>query len=299
MPQGAVAYWRVGTPGRRAPLVCLHGGPGLPHDYLAPLAGLSGEREVIFYDQAGCGRSDRAEPERSWTISYFLDELAAVLAALDVQEFHLFGNSWGGWLALEYVLGRPRVLPASLIVSSSPPSIERWIADVTALRAGLPADVTQVLDDHERAGTTASRDYRRALAEFNRRHMCRVQPWPQELRAATGGFGDEVYAALWGASEFGPVTGALRDWDCSARLAGISTPTLVTGGRFDEAAPDSMAELAAGIPDARLQIFENSSHTAFLEEPELYLAEVSRFLAAVEAGTAVDARERRSSSGRV
>lgn len=285
-PSGEVAYWRVGGgPGSRPPLLCVHGGPGLPHSYLEPLAGLSAEREVIFYDQSGCGLSERRRPRRGWTIEHFVRELAAVAAHLDLDRFHLFGNSWGGWLALEYVLGRPARTPASMVLSSSPPSVNGWLAGVTRLRSELPSAVIGALARHERAGTTSTPEYRDALAQFNNRHMCRTQPWPHELKRAVAGFGDDVYADLWGSSEFGPVTGALRDWDVTARLPEVSLPALVTGGRYDEAVPDQLAQLAAGL-SGRLRIFPESSHVAFLEETDAYLSELSLFLDNVEAGVA-------------
>ena len=282
MPQGSVAYWRAGTP-CRTPIVCLHGGPGLPHDYLEPLARLGADREVIFYDQAGCGASDRRAPEPSWSIAYFVEELRTVVASLGLPEFHLFGNSWGGWLALEYALGAPSAPPVSLLVNSSPPSVASWIGGVRELRAKLPEDAVRALDEHERAGTTDSPEYRDALRIFNRRHMCRTRPWPAPLKAALGGFGDEVYAALWGASEFGPVTGALAGWDVTPRLPELDVPTLITCGRHDEAAPEHMSALADGIAGARFRVFEDSSHMAFLEEPDAFIAETSAFLADVEA----------------
>jgi pimeloyl-ACP methyl ester carboxylesterase len=256
MPQGAVAYWRVGVPGGR-PLVCLHGGPGLPHSYLEPLADLGAEREVIFYDQAGCGRSSRRPPGSSWSIQYFVAEVGEVVAALGLEEFHLFGNSWGGWLALEYVLSEPPAMPVSLCLNSSPPSVARWVTDLNMLRAGMHAEDSR---------------------EFNRRHMCRLRPWPRALKNAIAGFGDEVYAALWGTSEFGPVTGALKDWDVTPRLAALTLPTLVTCGRHDEATPEHMSVLAAGIAGARFRIFEDSSHMAFLEERHAFITELSSFL---------------------
>ena len=62
-------------------------------------------------------------------------------------------------------------------------------------------------------------------------------------------------------------------------------PTLVTGGRHDEMRPDHMAVLANGIPNAELVIFEDSSHMAFVEEREAYVATVREFLTKVESGS--------------
>ena len=59
----------------------------------------------------------------------------------------------------------------------------------------------------------------------------------------------------------------------------IQTPTLVTGGRYDEARPDHLAVLAKGIRSAELVIFEDSSHMAFVEERGPYIQVVDDFLA--------------------
>ena len=128
VPGGRVAYWRVSAPGARGiPLLCLHGGPGMTHNYLAPLSALADERPVIFYDQLGCGESDRPADESLWTVERSVAEVAAVREALGLDAMHLFGNSWGGWLAVSYVLDRQPPL-ASLTLSSSPPSTARFVA---------------------------------------------------------------------------------------------------------------------------------------------------------------------------
>jgi proline-specific peptidase len=96
------------------------------------------------------------------------------------------------------------------------------------------------------------------------------------------GMGADVYRTMWGPSEFGPVTGRLRDWDVTARLGEIGVPTLVTGGRHDEARPEHMTVLASGIDGAELVIFEQSAHLAFVEERESYLSVMAGFLARAE-----------------
>jgi proline-specific peptidase len=95
--------------------------------------------------------------------------------------------------------------------------------------------------------------------------------------------GADVYLTMWGPSEFGPVTGRLRNWDVTDRLGEIGIPALVTGGRYDEARPAHLGILAQGLRDAELVIFEDSSHMAFVEERESYLRVVEDFLARTEA----------------
>jgi proline-specific peptidase len=281
VPGGRVWYRIAGADRPGTPLLCLHGGPGMPHDYLEPLEDLAVSRPVIFYDQLGCGRSDRPADDSLWTTGRFVEELAVVRAALGLERPHLFGSSWGGWLALQYTLDRRPQL-ASLILASSPPSVPRWIADCAGLRAELDEPVRDALDRHEAGGFFSCPEYQWAITQFYLRHLCRQDPWPACVERTFAGLGGDVYLAMWGPSEFGPVTGRLRDWDVTPRLAEIGLPVLVTGGRYDEARPAHLAVLAERIPGAELVIFEDSSHMAFVEERERYMRVAGDFLAWVE-----------------
>jgi len=174
-----------------------------------------------------------------------------------------------------------------LILSSSPPSVERWITDCAQLRAMLDTPVRDVLDSHEAAGYFGCPEYQWAVTQFYRRHLCRLSPWPDCLERTFAEMGGEVYLTMWGPSEFGPVTGRLRSWDVTARLPEIDVPALVTGGRHDEARPEHLGVLADGIDGAELVIFEDSSHLAFIEERTRYMQVVEQFLVSAESRSRV------------
>ncbi len=279
LPHGRVFTRSVGAGG--VPLLCLHGGPGSPHDYLEALEGLADQRRVVFYDQLGCGRSDRPDNPELWTVEYFVGELAQVREQLGLERCHLFGSSWGGMLAMAAVLDGARP-PLSLVLASSPASIPRWIADCNRLRAELPDDVRATLDHHEATGHTLCPEYQGAVAAFYRRHLCRLQPWPAGLERSLAGMGVQVYETMNGPNEF-TTTGRLRAFDVTDRLPEIRLPTLITGGRHDECRPEHLAAMQRLIPGAELVIFEHSAHLAFAEETDRYLEVVARFLHRVEA----------------
>ena len=88
--------------------------------------------------------------------------------------------------------------------------------------------------------------------------------------------------AIQGASEIS-VTGNLKDWDRIDRLGEITVPTLITAGRYDIVPLPCAETLRDGIADARLEVFENSSHVAHLEEPDAYFTCVRAFLDDVDA----------------
>ncbi len=278
---GSVWYEVLGEDRPGVPLLCLHGGPGMTHDYLEPLGRLADQRPVIFYDQLGGGLSPVAPGTLTWSVERFVEELAQVRQQLAPGRLVIFGNSWGGMLALRYVLDRsPRL--EGLILSSAPASVSRWLADANRLRAALPEAVREVLDEHERSGHFACPEYLGAVAEYYRRHLCRLHPWPECVELTFERFGSEVYNSLWGPSEFGPVTGELGSFELLGRLAEVRLPTLVTGGRHDEATPEHMRLVAQAIPGAELETFEHSAHLAFLEEPDAYLSRLRRFLDAID-----------------
>jgi proline-specific peptidase len=275
VPGGKVWYREVGG-GDETPLLCLHGGPGSTHHNLEPLEALADRRRVVFYDQLGCGRSDRPDNPALWTVGRFVEELAQVRAALRLDTTHLFGSSWGGMLAMQYVLDRGPEL-RSLILCGSPASMPRWAADCAELLAEQPAEVTRVIREHEASGFTACPEYQAAILGFYREHFCRLDPWPACLERSFAESGHAVYQAMNGPSEF-TVTGSLKDWDVMDRLGEITIPTLLVGGRFDECRPSHLAEMHRRIPGSRLAIIEDASHLCFAEQPAEFMALAGSFL---------------------
>jgi len=276
----------VGTPesSGKLPVICLHGGPGSNHDYLEPLEALaSSGRRVVFYDQLGSGNSDQPHDPALWTVGLFVEEVGAVRQGLGLERAHILGQSWGGMLAMEYALTQPSGL-ASIVVADSPASMVQWVAEANRLRADLPDDVQATLLAHEAAGTTDSAEYQAAIKVFYRRHLCRLDPWPECLTRSFEKMmrNPEVYYTMNGPSEF-HVIGTIKDWDITDRLGEIRVPTLVLGGRYDEATPVITETVHRGIPGSEWVIFEHSSHLPHLEEPERFLQVVCDFFDRVEA----------------
>lgn len=279
VPGGRIWYGIEGA-SQAAPLLVIHGGPGTPHDYLAPHAALAGERPVIFYDQLGCGRSERPGNRALWKLPRFVEELAALIAVLKLERFHLLGHSWGAIVAVEYLLSR-RDGVASLTLASPVLSFPRYAAYGAKLRASLPAETQAVLDRAEAVGDFESREAQQATLEYYSRYFCRLDPWPECLLETLLGFGRQTYETMQGPTEF-VVTGNLRAYDCTARLGSIAVPTLVTCGRHDLCDPEAVRADQRAIPGSELAIFEQSSHVPHLEEEEAYLKKLREFLGRCE-----------------
>ena len=91
------------------------------------------------------------------------------------------------------------------------------------------------------------------------------------------GINMDVYGTMWGPNEFTCI-GNLRNWDRLADLHRVRQRVLVVCGMHDELTPDSAARVARALPDARLEVFKNSAHMPFFEEPSAYFATLQAFL---------------------
>ncbi|WP_217712324.1 proline iminopeptidase-family hydrolase [Streptomyces sp. NA02950] len=266
----------------RPPVVAVHGGPGSTHDYLLGLTALAAEGwPVVHYDQLGNGGSTHL-PDRGadfWTVDLFLAELDNLLARLGIaDDYVLFGQSWGGPLCASHAMGHPAGL-RGLVVANAPASYPVWLSEMAVLRDRLPSDVQQTLLRHEAAGTYDTEEYLAAMRVFYNRHVCRVQPWPQDFLSSFMEIYNDptVYATMNGPNEF-HVIGTLKDWDITDGLDAVRTPTLLISGRHDEATPVCMGPYAERVPGARWELFEHSSHLPHLEEPERFLEVMTDFL---------------------
>lgn len=276
VPGGWVWYQRTGPPDT-VPLLVLHGGPGAGCAYLESLAALADERAVVFYDQLGCGRSETPDDPRLWRIERFVAEVNALRQALRLERIHLFGHSWGGWLAIEYMMTHPAGVD-SLTLASTSASLAEHMRELERLKSQLDPEIGDTLRHYEAKRDFSHPDYKAALLSFYQRHLCRLEVWPpalvENMRQVAN---NPVYATMQGVNEF-VVTGNLRNWDRTDRLAEIQVPTLVTVGRYDEITPACAATLQQGIPGATLRIFERSAHMPHLEETELYCRVLREFM---------------------
>ena len=269
VPGGRVWYGVCGE-GRKPPLVAVHGGPGIPHDYLLPaMAELADrdDRPVILYDQLGCGRSERPGDPALWTVERFRDELACVVEQAGIKCFHLWGHSWGAQLALNYAVTRPAGL-LSLTLAGPVIDVPSYRADLGSLVASQSAEVQQAL----RREAVGSPGYEQAIGRFYAAHLHTVVPPPESWRTALSSarFGTQPYAAMVGPDEL-HYTGTLRDVDDSHLLSSIEAPVSFHCGRADIATPRRCERYRLMTPWSELKIFERSSHAFFDEERALFV----------------------------
>lgn len=97
----SIYYERCGTPGAK-PAVFLHGGPG---GGIAPAHRRLFDPalyDVILFDQRGCGRSTPHAGLEENTTWHLVADIERLRAMVGVEQWLVFGGSWGSTLALAY-----------------------------------------------------------------------------------------------------------------------------------------------------------------------------------------------------
>jgi proline iminopeptidase len=290
-PKGAFRVWtkRVGN-NPSIKVLLLHGGPGATHEYFEafdsyfPKAGI----EYYYYDQLGSAYSDQPDDPTLWELPRFVDEVEQVRKALklDKNNFYLYGQSWGGILALEYALKYQQNLKA-LVISNMVPSIpayNRYAADVLmpAMDQKALAEVKQL----EAKGQYDDPRYEALLMQhFYVDHILRMptDQWPDPVLRAFAKINKKIYIPMQGPSEMG-ASGKLVNWDRTADLSQITVPTLAIGARYDTMEPAQMEKIAKGVKKGRYLYCPKGSHLALYDDQQVYMAGLTQFILDVDAG---------------
>jgi pimeloyl-ACP methyl ester carboxylesterase len=253
--------------GDEAPLIVLHGGPGLDHTHLRPwLDPLGDERRLLYVDERGQGRSERVDPQ-TLTLEVFARDVDLLAEALGLDRFVLLGHSFGAiittWHAIDVGTAE------AYVISGGGDSSDKLMADVEASLAAMGAAGEPIAESWEWEKTVETPE---DCAE-----LMRIQtpfhfhgPAPPDFAA------DTVY-----------VPDVLRhfanegygDFDYTADLGRVSRPTLVLVGAEDRVTtPRAARVLHEGIPGSELSVLDGAGHMSMVEAQDAYLGAVRGFL---------------------
>jgi len=289
-PKGTFKVWtkRTGNnPTMR--VLLLHGGPGATHEYMEafdsyfPAASI----EYYYYDQLGSAFSDQPDEPDLWDLPRFVEEVEQVRQALklDRDNFYLFGQSWGGLLAMEYALKYQQHLKG-LVISNMMASIPKYNA--YAEQVLMPAMDQKALAEIkalERAGKYEDPRYLELLIPHHYvQHLLRMPPeqWPDPVNRAFKHINNAIYVPMQGPSELG-ASGALAAWDRTADLKQITVPTLVIGAKYDTMDPEHMKWMSTQVQKGRFLFCPKGSHLAEYDDQQVYFDGLIQFIQDVSA----------------
>jgi proline iminopeptidase len=256
--------------GRGLPVVVLHGGPGAHHEYLLPqFDALAQDRELIYYDQPGGGRSPVARDVAVGWVEQVAD-LEALRAHFGIERLTLAGYSWGGLLALLYSLQhRDRIERLALI---SPAPIWRAARESFEQRFAH-RNLDPVFQDERRRLRESGLRERDPEAFQQRIFELSVAPYffdPARARnltpfRVTGRTQQEVWASL-------------GDYDLRPRLGELrGIPVLAMHGE-DDPIPIEATRTAAELIGADFHPLPRCGHVPYVEAQEAFTSLLDAFL---------------------
>jgi proline-specific peptidase len=257
---------------RRPVLLGLHGGPGFDGTKLRyTLEPLADTAQVVVPDQRGQGRSDRGEPG-DWNLATWAADVKAFCDALGIEKPIVFGISFGGAVAQKYAATYPEHSAGLILTSTSArlPSGDELVERFRELGGDEAAEVAR--RDIEEPSEQTLAEWQRVCEPFYSRNP---NPDPGLARAVAAAIRvPEVNVHF--------MSGEAKSLDLRGELGRIACPTLVLAGAHDPLLPRHLCdELAAGIPNARLEVLEDASHDVFADDPETTYRCLREFVAAV------------------
>lgn len=264
-------------------VLLLHGGPGFTHDYLEAMESFLPEAgiEMYYYDQLGSGNSDAPNDPSLWTLPRFLTEVEEVRHGLGLEQFVLFGHSWGGVLALEYALHYQQHL-RGLVISNMTAGVQSYLKRIETIKQQyLTAAERKRIAELEAAKDYDNPDYTAIVEDKVYAQMiCRLHPWPEPVTRSVRLANQTIYNQMQGKSEF-EVTGSLKDWERWDRLPEIKVKALTIGANYDEMDPADMRRMATLMSNATSAICPNGSHMALWDDQAIYFRHLLAFLRGV------------------
>lgn len=251
----------------RPTLILLHGGPGFDHSSYKPVfSPLADVAQVVYLDHRGNGRSDAGDRAK-WNLAQWADDLVAFCDALGIENPVVFGNSFGGMVAMAYGV-RHAGHPGKLVLSSTTAKTRLDRVYATFERLGGPEARDAARRYWENPGQETLPDYARLCFPLYSR-----SPRDPDANARTKWNFDVMF-------HFGG--GEDHAFDFLPELGKVRCPTLVLGGEDDPICPiDDQADIASSLPPAlvRFERFPGCGHGVYRDDPKRTLAVLRDFLA--------------------
>jgi len=291
-PSGDFKVWtkRMGN-NPKIKVLLLHGGPGLTHEIYESFDGYFPQEEIeyIYYDQLGSYYSDQPTDSSLWTNERFVEEVEQVRKALGLNKdnFYLFGQSWGGILAMEYAFKYQNNLKGLIIsnMMASVPEYNQYAKEV--LGPAMDPKIYAEIQAIEAKEDFSNPRYEELLFEHHyTEHVLRmpIAAWPEAINRSFKHINPSVYIYMQGYSEFG-ITGdaTLKEWDVKDRLKEITVPTLVVGASHDTMDPKHMEWMSKEVKDGQFLLCPNGSHLSQYDDQKTFFNGLISFIKGVDA----------------
>jgi pimeloyl-ACP methyl ester carboxylesterase len=254
------------------PLLCINGGLHFGHDVLWPaLAPLSVNRQLVFFDQRGRGKSQQPPGARSARFEHDAGDVRPIREALGIEGWNVLGHSWGGGLAM-LSTAQDQSAVNRLVLVDAVGSTSDWLSRLH------PSAIARLTDDQKDALE------RLDPASLHVDDIERHAAYTSALYPAW--FADRDFGSIFSSPHANSPTGAAvaarlrrEGYDWTSIIETIRVQTLIIHGEEDLLDVAIARKLNELIPGSELAVIPHAGHLPFWEAPEEFFGRVEAFLA--------------------
>ena len=271
--KGGELYYKM--MGRGEPVVVLHGGPGLDHNHMLPLAELADNYRVVFYDQRTTGNSTGIPDGDSITVNSFVQDLEEIRKQLKLGKMHLLGHSWGAGLAMFYSIKYPDNLKTLILLGCGGASSEYFGELFENIQKNTAEEDRLAMKEIEQSEAFKNKE----LEAFTKYYQIAVKPLfydqslPERERFT---YGDNTAKHQQAVGEL--LMKDLGEFDIYDQLSSISCPTLIIQGDSDPSPCEGTYKVHKHIKGSRVIFLQDTGHFVLHESRDETFSVIRNFL---------------------
>jgi proline iminopeptidase len=261
--------------GKGPPLLVIHGGPGLSHEYLHQLDVLTDSYTLLFYDQRGCGMSTTEIGPETITIDAFIEDIEAYRKACNYDTVSILGHSWGGFLAMQYAIRYPEHIHTLILSNTMPCASDdcmSFFQEYTRRLEPFQEEITKIKESKafcEHDPEAVETYYRLIFKTYcHDSKMAEKLSLSMSKNACKGGA--EVAAIL--RKVF------MEPFSLYEKLETLNIKTLIIHGESDPIPCNAVKKIHESIPGSHFVVLKACGHFPYVEQPEAYFAQIRKFL---------------------
>jgi proline iminopeptidase len=270
---GTELYYRI--LGEGEPILVLHGGPGMSHDYLLPqMSQLAENYQLIFFDQRSCGRSALNPDSVNLSMDQLVEDIDFLREHFDIEKVNLMGHSWGGLLAMWYARQYPENMNKLLLINSVGAN-QNYAHISDSIHKSRQSEEERQLYMNWLDSDEYSRGEPKAMRYIYRLSFQHQFYYPQFLDSLN------LYIPKDFKERQKQMRGLYQDlrvYDLLTDMAKVSCPTLILHGKYEYTSLQEMEALAESLPNAELVSLPYCGHFSYIEAPEQFGRVVRNFL---------------------
>jgi len=267
------------------PIFFLPGGPGNSHDYMQGNFGqYYKSHTVVFFDFLGRGKSEDAKNPSEYSVENDVELIEKLRKLLKFDTISLVGHSYGTVPAQAYAIKYPDNVKKMVLINGFH-SGAMWQANCDSYnhyaKTHFPEKWKQV-DSLRALGYVSSQEplktiYGNFPTKYIYYHNTSLKQNSPSYEHR--GWANDVYVASIGADGDFDVSGSMINQDYRQHLKHVKAKTLIIAGRYDGVStPEFAVQYKTFMPQAQFEMFENSAHNPYLEEPEKFYTLLNTFL---------------------